>query len=326
MQKTSEEVFFMSRPLRIEYEGALYHVTSRGNERKDIFYSDRDKLKYLEILEAAYKRFKIIIHAYCLMTNHYHLLIETTKANLSKCMQYINSVYTGYFNKKRKRCGHLFQGRYLGILVEEDSYLTKVSRYIHLNPVRAKIAKRPEDFEWSSYGYFVNEGEERPIFLDTEKTLSYFDNDIRNYRGFVDEGLVEDVGNPFVEAFANMILGEKEFIERIKKEYVDNDKKQRDLPDLRKIRTECIGPELILEGTSSMCIDLSIKEKKKLEAYFLRTYTDYSLEEISANYIVDKSASSLSNIHRRFEADLKRDVELQHLVSELTRKMCSGEV
>ncbi len=155
----------MARPLRIEYDGALYHITSRGNERKDIYHSTGDKEKFLEIVEEAYKRFKVVIYAYCLMTNHYHLLMETPKANLSRCMQYINSVYTTHFNRKRKRSGHLFQGRYKGFLVEEVSYLTKLSRYIHLNPIRANMAKSPEDFEWSSYRYYVNEKDQKPIFL-----------------------------------------------------------------------------------------------------------------------------------------------------------------
>lgn len=115
----------MSRPLRIQYAGAFYHVTSRGNERKDIFKGDRDRERFLNYLESAAQRYGAIFHCYCLMNNHYHLLIETPDSNLSQIMQHINGSYTTYFNIRRKRAGHLFQGRYHAILVEADAYAHK---------------------------------------------------------------------------------------------------------------------------------------------------------------------------------------------------------
>ena len=127
----------MGRPLRIEYPGALYHITSRGNERKKIFLEDADKIKFLEILEDYHNRFNILIHSYILMDNHYHLVVETPKGNLTKIMHGVNGRYTGSFNRKYRRSGHLFQGRYKGILVDKDAYLVQLSRYVHLNPVRA---------------------------------------------------------------------------------------------------------------------------------------------------------------------------------------------
>lgn len=145
----------MSRPLRIEYPGAFYHVTARGNERKDIFADDRDQERFLFYVNAAFERYKARIHAYCLMSNHYHLLIETPVGNLAQTMRHINGLYTTYFNVKRNRNGHLFQGRYKAILVEKDEYAGELSRYIHLNPVRAKIVERPEDYEWSSYRSYI---------------------------------------------------------------------------------------------------------------------------------------------------------------------------
>jgi len=126
----------MARPLRIEYPGAHYHITSRGNEQKDIFKSQRDREKFLEYLECATTRYGAVIHAYCLMSNHFHLLLETPEGNLSEIMRHINGAYTTYFNVKRKRAGHLLQGRYKAILVDADEYLVELSRYIHLNPVR----------------------------------------------------------------------------------------------------------------------------------------------------------------------------------------------
>ena len=123
----------MARPLRITYPGASYHITSRGNERKDVFKSKRDREKFLEYLESASQRYDAVVHAYCLMGNHYHLLMETPSGNLPQIMRHINGAYTTYFNVKRQRSGHLFQGRYKAILIEADTYLLELSRYIHIN-------------------------------------------------------------------------------------------------------------------------------------------------------------------------------------------------
>jgi REP element-mobilizing transposase RayT len=148
----------VARPLRIEYPGAFYHVTSRGNERRTVFQSNRDREKYLSYLESAHERYGAVIHVYCLMGNHYHLLLETPRANLSKILHYINGAYTTYFNIKRSRSGHLFQGRFKGILVDKDEYCKELSRYVHLNPVRAGMVKAPLEYPWSSYRYFVDRG------------------------------------------------------------------------------------------------------------------------------------------------------------------------
>ncbi len=141
----------MARQLRIEFEGAFYHITSRGNLREDVFFEDRDREKFLEILARTKERYGYLLHAYALMGNHYHLLMETPKANISQIMQNINTSYTVYVNRKYLRSGHLFQGRFKGIIVDKDEYLATLSRYIHLNPVRAAIVEKPEDYRWTSY-------------------------------------------------------------------------------------------------------------------------------------------------------------------------------
>jgi REP element-mobilizing transposase RayT len=141
----------MARPLRIEYDGALYHVTSRGNERKPIFKDDNDRDLYLTILAKVTDRFHWICHAYCLMRNHYHLVIETPDGNLSKGMRQLNGVYTQTYNRRHHRVGHLFQGRFKGILIQKESHYLEVCRYVVLNPVRAKAVKHPREWPWSSY-------------------------------------------------------------------------------------------------------------------------------------------------------------------------------
>ena len=141
----------MARPLRIEYDGALYHVTSRGNDRKSIFKDDGDRELLLHTLAQVNERFHWICHAYCLMNNHYHLIIETPDGNLSKGMRQLNGVYTQTFNKRHSRVGHVFQGRFKAILVQKDSHFLEVCRYVVLNPVRAKMISHPRQWKWSSY-------------------------------------------------------------------------------------------------------------------------------------------------------------------------------
>lgn len=141
----------MSRPIRIEFANALYHVTARGDRREDIFEDDQDRQMFLSTLEQVVIQFNWICHAWCLMDNHYHLLVQTPDGNLSKGMRQLNGVYTQASNRRHRRVGHLFQGRFKAILVDSDAYLLELTRYVVLNPVRAGMAKKPSDWPWSSY-------------------------------------------------------------------------------------------------------------------------------------------------------------------------------
>jgi len=178
----------MARPLRIEYSGAFYHITSRGNERKAVFKSERDREKLLSYLGSATERYAAIVHVYCLMDNHYHLLMETPAGNLSQIMHHINGAYTTYFNAKRERSGHLFQGRYKAILIEADEYAKELSRYIHLNPVRAGMCAHPEEYPWSSCRYYTVE-RKAPEWLQRGFILGYFGQNLSDsmqpYRDFM---------------------------------------------------------------------------------------------------------------------------------------------
>jgi putative transposase len=166
----------MARPLRIEFPGALYHVTSRGNERRPIFSDDIDRRMFLTLLGQTVKRFGWSLTAWVLMTNHFHLVIQTPEVNLSRGMHWLNGTYVGWFNRRHKRCGHLFQGRFDAVLVEKESYFRELLRYVVLNPVRAKMVARPEDYRWSSYrstaGLDVAED-----WLDVTSILDLFDDD-----------------------------------------------------------------------------------------------------------------------------------------------------
>jgi|SRR5687768_9225932 len=182
----------MARPLRIEYDGALYHVTSRGNELKAIFRDDGDRHLFLNILAQVTERFHWICHAYCLMGNHYHLVIETLDGNLSKGMRQLNGVYTQAYNRRHHRVGHLFQGRFKAILVQKESYYLEVCRYVVLNPVRAKTVKHPREWAWSSYRATGGAGQVARC-LTVDELLSHFGRRRgpaqKRYREYVGEGI-----------------------------------------------------------------------------------------------------------------------------------------
>lgn len=208
----------MARPLRIEYAGALYHITSRGNAKAAIFYDDSDRFLFLKLLAKVVKRFNWICHAYCLMTNHYHLLIETPEGNLSAGMRQLNGVYTQTFNRKHDRVGHLFQGRFKSILIDKDSYLLELCRYIVLNPVRSGTARHPAQYPWSSYAATIGQAP-RPTFLHTDWILDNF-SQIRDeariaYQKFVADGL-ENPPSPWQALREQIALGSDIFVQKIK--------------------------------------------------------------------------------------------------------------
>jgi putative transposase len=181
----------MARPLRLEFPGALYHVTSRGDGREDIYLSDDDRIAWLTVLGRVCVRFNWVCHAYCLMTNHYHIVIETPDANLSRGMRQLNGVYTQSFNRAHRRVGHVFQGRFKAILVEKDSYLLELARYVVLNPLRAKMVRRIEQWPWSSYRATCHLAT-NPDWLNTDFILAQFGAQraraITKYAAFVHEG------------------------------------------------------------------------------------------------------------------------------------------
>ena len=177
----------MSRPLRLEFAGALYHVTARGNAREDIFRDDEDRATFLDLLgrEIAQQRWRL--YAYCLMGNHYHLLIETPEPNLTRGMQRLNQVYTQRFNRRHRRVGHVLQGRYKAIVVDKDSYFKELIRYVVLNPVRAKMVRLPERWEWSSYRATAGLSTV-PTWLAVDEVRGQFGGSGAAYRRFVAQG------------------------------------------------------------------------------------------------------------------------------------------
>ena len=166
----------------------MYHITSRGNRKSTLFYDDIDRKAYLEILEESRFFYPFHLHAYCLMTNHIHLQLETTTHHIKHIMKMLNTGYALHFNKRHRLVGHVFQGRYGGELIETKDYQLEVSRYIHLNPVEAEMVNTPIDYRWSSYRAYVTEEGNPHVTL--KKILSYFPEPVReNYRMFVEGGV-----------------------------------------------------------------------------------------------------------------------------------------
>lgn len=205
----------MSRPLRIEHDNACYHVTARGDRRSTIFRTDSDRLTWLALLAETCKRFDFTVLAYCLMGNHYHLVVQTRKGRLSRGMRYLNSNYSQYFNRQHGLVGHVFQGRYHAVLCQENEYLDELLRYTVLNPVRAGIVTHPSHWPWSSYLPMTG-GIDPPEWLLRDTMLLRFGSDrdtaIRAYETFVLDGIGKE--SPFRAVRHQLFLGDESFCER----------------------------------------------------------------------------------------------------------------
>lgn len=232
----------MTRPLRLEFAGAICHVTARGDHREEIYLDDGDRVGYLGLLGEVCERFNWRLHAYCLMTNHYHLIVETPDGNLSTGMRQLNGVYTQRFNRRHRRVGHVFQGRYHAILVQKETYLLELTRYVVLNPVRAGMVSEPGHWPWSSYGAMF--GQVRaPTWLETDWLLTQFatarGDAVRQYERFVREGA--SAASPWQALKHQSILGDEAFVARFR----DPDRLEQ-LSEIPKTQRRPLSGELVM--------------------------------------------------------------------------------
>ena len=308
----------MARPLRVEYPGAFYHVFNRGVEHRTVFTDRKSYEAFLARLEALVKPLGLRAHSYALLPNHYHLYLETPRGNLSQIMQRLEGPYTQFFNAKHQRVGPLFQGRYQAILVEKESYSLEISRYIHLNPVKAGLARSPEDYEWSSYRAFL--GREKPrAFLETDWLLAQFGETVANARvefeKFTREGLGE-AWDPFKEAKGGSLLGKESFLKQMQEAFLPR-QKDRSLSRLNELQRELPGPvtpEVLREALKRWVQDS--REQRKFLIYCLRSWTPMALKEIG-QVAGGMSEVAVSQACKRFKAELDEKDRLSEILGRI---------
>jgi REP element-mobilizing transposase RayT len=318
----------MARPLRIEYEGAIYHVTARGNERGKIFFSKRDHQKFKEYIAEAQTKFGFLLHAYVLMTNHYHLIIETPAGNLGKVMHYLNGSYTTYINIKRKRSGHLFQGRYKAILVDKDSYLLELSRYLHLNPVRAKMVEKPEEYLQSSYGSYITVSKEDLVV--TGQILDLLTGDKatakERYKAFVESALGEEISSPMEKVYGGMMLGSERFIRDILSRLVNEPLERAEISHRKTLRTGAGVQEIL----STLCehYGVTLEEiagnrrslARNAGIYLLKKHSRATNAEIGEMF-GNISYSAVAKISQAFSKLMAEDRELQSRIMNIQQQI-----
>jgi len=266
----------MARPLRIEYPGAVYHITNRGNDKKAVFKDDLDRETFLKILAHVNKRYHWLCHGYCLMDNHYHLIIETPDGNLSLGMRQLNGVFTQARNKRYNKTGHLFQGRYKAILIQKETHLLEVCRYVVLNPVRARMVEQPAGWAWSSYRATAGKEQPHPC-LTKDWILGQFSRPRataeKKYRQFVAWGI--DKATIWTEVKGQAILGEDDFVDGL----VDHLKRHKDIPEIPKSQRYANRPELEKIFTRSILADKRKRDRKIAETIEKYGYTQRSIAD-----------------------------------------------
>ena len=280
----------MPRPQRLEYENAVYHVMNRGKDRQTIFHGEVYFHAFLDTLAEVHRRFNCIVHAYCLMGNHYHLLIETPDANLSRIMRHVNGVYTQRYNRLRKANGPLFRGRYKALLVDQDAYLLQLSRYIHRNPIDMKrpLVDDLLDYPWSSYPAYVNKAK-KPKWLFTEQTYQMLDQKQRysGYASYVSQGVDVNTLAFYNRGNFSPFIGDGEFREWVYTEL---------LPDLEALsKARIIQPRVSFEALiSAVAIHYKHSEqvilkviKGPTEGLEARKVAMYLCQELGAMKLVD---------------------------------------
>lgn len=319
----------MARPLRIAYENAWYHVMNRGRQRQKIYRCEEDYRHFLDILQETVKIFDLRIAAFCLMSNHYHLLLMTPRANLSRCMRHINSLYTQYYNRKYGKEGQLFRGRFKSILVAADSYLLEVMRYIHRNPVRAAIVENVAAYQWSSHaGYLSNASRWKWIFK--QPLLSMLDSNPSRqagaYRQFVDQPDSEQVQKIFNAKKLPAVLGSDTFVTFIKEKYYAL-KKNPEIPQSRSLVPDishiqkAVCAEFMTDPAELARSRRGVtNDARNVVIYLARKHAGLKLDDIGRLYTI-ASYSSVSSILVRMRERLRKDRQLQKRVQNIETKL-----
>jgi putative transposase len=322
----------MTRPLRIDLPGGLYHVTSRGWERRSIFASDSDREDWLRLLGRVATRSNWNVFSWVLMQNHYHLLVQTPDANLSPGMHDLNSGYASLFNRRHGRCGALFQGRFKAILVERESHASEASRYIHLNPVRAGVVRLPEHYRWSSYPCFrfARFAKTAPSWLDWKTVLAEYSHDHRKarraYRNFVESGIRSSLPSPTEAAIGGLFLGTASWVED-QRQALAKGPRAPEVPQLRQLKWRPNKEDVLKAILDHFEVDRAALGKARQHrndartaaVYLLRRLTDTKVTQLAEDFGGVSSAAickTLSRAEDRREQDPAWDMLLEEVITK----------
>ena len=322
----------MARPIRVNAPDVLYHITDRGNNGKVIFQDDRDRHRLLGYFKEAVERFKLKIHAFCLMPNHYHLEIETPYGNISRTMQWIKTIYTFYYNRRHTKQGHLFQGRFKSILVEKESHLVELSRYIHLNPVRGGLVNKPEEYAWSSYLDYIGKQNKRN-WLETEWILEHLEtygwNGHWGYRKFVEEGVKREPPNPFKETILGIALGSEAFVDWVKEEF--QGRLEGDLSSSYMKRFQAISVQNVIDTVSEI-FQVSAESicqsgrhgnvPREIAVFLSHRYCDATNAALGRVF-GEIHGTNISSISRKIKEMIDRSGEFREIVKQIEKNLFS---
>ncbi len=320
----------MARALRLSFKDTFYHITAKGIRNENIFYADSDKKVFLNKMNETFDKYSFVCYAYSLMDNHYHLFLKTPFANISQGMHYLNTSYANRFKAKYKLVGPIFQGRYKSILVDADSYALLLSAYIHLNPLRAKIVKKLEDYPFSSFPYYIDKRSPVIKRLDTSLILSRFSNETEQAQKMYGEFVIKNrkMKSPLENIFRSIALGDKRFIEKIK-EKISSLSQDREIKETRLISVYS-SDEII--KTISDCFhikeDIILKKQRgniyrQLAVYLIKRYTTLPLRKIGELFNIDYTTVSMTA--KRFEKKADNDKEILEMIKKITEKMEEGK-
>jgi putative transposase len=317
----------MARPLRIEYPGAFYHVTGTGSEGRRIFVSRADYEKFKEYLLEAGRKFNTLVHCYVLTGSQYQLIVESREANLSRFMHHLAGCYATYFNNRRKLSGHLFQGRYKAILIDEKRYLAELSRYLHLHPVKARLVRKPEEYQQSSYLAYILKDDQALVYTDLVLGMGSTDprHARRKYREFVEEGMTEKLTSPVQKVYGQAIAGSPSFVKKVVTRF---DKKQGLRSGTAKGRTIQRTSDMgrILAALSSYfevprTTFLAARGTyRNLAIYCAKKYTGLTNNEIGKRF-GNITYSAVTRVAARVAERAQKDKDLLGQLHEIERKL-----
>jgi REP element-mobilizing transposase RayT len=323
----------MSRPLRIIYEGACYYVINRGRRGEKIFHGIEDYQAFIELIKQSCSMWKIRVTAYCLMSNHYHLLLQTPKANLPRCMRHLNGIYTQRHNRLHGSDGQLFRGRYKAILVDADNYLLELVRYIHRNPVRAGMAQRVDDYAWCSHQGYVSKKREwnwlnkdfAIDMLEPNKSLQR-----RAYNTFVNQEDSKEILQFFQKKNIPAIVGKDSFVDKIKKKYFKG-KQHREVPEAKVLapdietikRAVCRNykkhPRDLLRSRRG-----TTNEARNVAIYLIRQCTGEKLENIGKEFNVS-NYSTVSSVVVKVSREHQANIRLKNRINNIIKSFSKGQ-